>query len=167
MGNWEPDFINAVKRGGETRKRAYEIVERHYRDRFGNGEAGYKCYSDLLELVKKAGDEDAVTEYQERFVGLLDREYVGEMLLELLRRASDKKVAGVETYTKTKELAERLRDGGEEGIATFVKVAIDFYKARQASGLAEWTQAALPLLPKDDREILFATALEALVQKFG
>ena len=60
--------------GRDMRKRMFDTLEeRHARD-FVNGKAGMKLYEDLLSAVRDSGVPEAITEFESRFLPLLNRD---------------------------------------------------------------------------------------------
>jgi hypothetical protein len=71
------EMIAALKNGGgDERRRVFKYWEEEYGVKLGRGERGYRLYCELLDLVKKAGDEKAVEEFRNRFLVLCDTEVV-------------------------------------------------------------------------------------------
>ena len=65
------------------RRVAFNVVERNCRARFAEGEDGIKLYVQLIGYVQLAKVDKAVTEFEQRFVKMLDQ----EMLKLKMRRA--------------------------------------------------------------------------------
>jgi hypothetical protein len=121
MAGFEKDFIKAVREGGETRRRAFDFWEERHGKRFGEGEKGYKFYCDLLEVVRKAGDPEAVKEYQKRFVPLCDQEFVGKLVMGTFTQALDKRVNELDEAERA-ELEELRRKQNEAKKGFFRKL---------------------------------------------
>ena len=65
------------------RRVAFNVVEKNCRERFAEGEDGIKLYVQLIGYVQLAKVDEAVTEFEQRFVKMLDQ----EMLKLKIRRA--------------------------------------------------------------------------------
>jgi len=60
----------------------------------------------------------------------------------------------------TKELALRLKTGGEEGISAFLTVAKIARDEAGVKGLIDWVSVAFKALPKKDRDIAVAMLVD-------
>jgi hypothetical protein len=76
MVRHKKEFIAALKIGGDERRRVFKYWEEEYGFKFSQGEKGYKLYCELVEVVKKAGDEKAAEEFRKRFLPLCDKDCV-------------------------------------------------------------------------------------------
>lgn len=75
-------FIDAMA-DPSRRRVAFDVVERNCRERFAEGEDGIKLYIQLVGYVQLANVDEAVTEFEQRFVKMLDQ----EMLKQKIRTA--------------------------------------------------------------------------------
>jgi hypothetical protein len=66
-------FVDMLRVGRDMRKRMFDTLEERHADDFGNGKAGRRLYDDLLSAVRDAGVPEAVTEFESRFLPLLNR----------------------------------------------------------------------------------------------
>jgi hypothetical protein len=74
-------FIAAM--ADPTKRRvAFDVVERNCRMRFRIGEEGIKTYLQLLTYVQESKVDEAVDEFEKRFVSMLDQELLKKMLAE-------------------------------------------------------------------------------------
>jgi hypothetical protein len=62
------------------RRIAFDLVERNCRMRFRIGEQGIKVYLELLELVQLSGVQEAVDEYEARFLPMLDQKLLKTLM---------------------------------------------------------------------------------------
>jgi hypothetical protein len=67
-------FTEMLRVGRDMRKRMFDTLEERHTQDFENGKAGRKLYEDLLSAVRDAGVPEAVTEFESRFLPLLDRD---------------------------------------------------------------------------------------------
>ena len=75
-------FIDAMA-DPSRRRVAFDVVERNCRERFAEGEDGIKLYVQLIGYVQLAKVDEAVAEFEQRFVKMLDQ----EMLKQKIRTA--------------------------------------------------------------------------------
>ncbi len=74
-------FIEAMAE--TTRRRiAFDVVERNCRMRFRVGEHGIRVYLQVLELVQLSKVDEAVDEFEKRFLPMLDQEMLKRMIEE-------------------------------------------------------------------------------------
>jgi hypothetical protein len=66
-------FVDMLRVGRDMRKRMFDTLEERHADDFGNGKAGRRLYDDLLSAVRDAGVPEAVTEFESRFLPLLNK----------------------------------------------------------------------------------------------
>jgi hypothetical protein len=66
-------FVDMLRVGRDMRKRMFDTLEERHADDFGNGKTGRRLYDDLLSAVRDAGVPEAVTEFESRFLPLLNR----------------------------------------------------------------------------------------------
>jgi hypothetical protein len=72
-------FIGAMP--DPTKRRiAFDVVERNCRDRFALGEEGLNLFLELAAYVRAARVEEAVSEFESRFVPMLDQELLKKRL---------------------------------------------------------------------------------------
>jgi hypothetical protein len=64
------------------RRIAFDIVERNCRDRFAQGEEGLNLFLELVAYVQAARVDEAVTEFESRFVPMLDQAVLKKKLNE-------------------------------------------------------------------------------------
>jgi len=67
-------FTEMLRVGRDMRKRMFDTLEERHAQDFENGKAGRKLYEDLLSAVRDAGVPEAVTEFESRFLPLLNRD---------------------------------------------------------------------------------------------
>lgn len=157
MANWEATFVAALKAGAETRRRAFDFWEQEHGHRFGKGEAGMKLYEDLLAVVRKAGSEEAVKEYQNRFVPLLDQQLLGQNVMGAFLASLDERMEA---------LHEKVRKGGDEGLRTFFAIArTEYGGSEDVDALMKWALRGFAMLPKDEQEIVVAMGVEAVLKQ--
>jgi len=58
------------------RRVAFDVVERNCRQWLGEGEEGVRLYGQLLNYVRQANVVRAVSEFQQRFLPMLDQQYL-------------------------------------------------------------------------------------------
>jgi hypothetical protein len=63
-----------------TRAVAFDVVERNCRMRFRVGQEGIKVYARLLTYVQESNVEEAVDEFERRFLPMLDQAALKRML---------------------------------------------------------------------------------------
>jgi hypothetical protein len=74
-------FIGAM--ANPIRRRiAFDVVERNCRIRFRVGEEGIKTYLQLLTYVQSSKVDEAVDEFEKRFVSMLNQRLLKRMLAE-------------------------------------------------------------------------------------
>ena len=66
-------FVDMLRVGRDMRKRMFETLEERHAYDFGSGKSGRKLYDDLLSAVRDAGVPEAVTEFESRFLPLLNK----------------------------------------------------------------------------------------------
>jgi hypothetical protein len=59
---------------------AFNVVERNCRERFAEGEDGIELFLQLLRTVQSVGVDEAVEEFERRFVPMLDQELLKDNL---------------------------------------------------------------------------------------
>jgi hypothetical protein len=64
----------------ERRRIAFSVVERNCRDLFGEGEEGLDLFLQLMADVRRAGIDEAVEEFENRFAPMLDQSIVKRKL---------------------------------------------------------------------------------------
>jgi len=69
-------FTEMLRVGRDMRKRMFDTIEQRHADDFVNGRAGTKLYEDLLSAVRDAGVPEAETEFESRFLPLLNKKRV-------------------------------------------------------------------------------------------
>jgi hypothetical protein len=69
-------FTEMLRVGRDMRKRMFDTIEQRHADDLGNGKAGMKLYEDLLSAVRDAGVPEAETEFESRFLPLLNKKEV-------------------------------------------------------------------------------------------
>jgi hypothetical protein len=72
-------FIKAMP-DPEKRRIAFNVVERNCRDRFAQGEEGLKLFFELMAYLRVAKVDEAVTEFENRFLPMLDQEWLKKKL---------------------------------------------------------------------------------------
>jgi hypothetical protein len=65
-------FIRAMPDPAK-RRIAFDVVERNCRDRFHHGEEGLNLFLELVGYVQAARVDEAVTEFESRFLPMLDQ----------------------------------------------------------------------------------------------
>jgi len=74
-------FIEAM--GDSTRRRiAFDVVARNCRMRFRVGESGIRAYLEILELVQLSKLDEAVDDFEKRFLPMLDQKLLKSMFEE-------------------------------------------------------------------------------------
>lgn len=147
-------FIAAIRSGGSERERAFRFFEDKLAPSF-KGPDGYTFFTDLLSIVKEA-DPDAVKEYQDRFVPLLDQELLQKQVMEAFKEA-------LPTFVASKQKAF-LAQGGQPAVNIFLKYAVE-YAAKDDNSLREWIDLALPSLPEHDRHTVVHFLVETAFPK--
>ena len=69
-------FTEMLRVGRDMRKRMFDTIEQRHAEDFGNGKAGIKLYEELLSAVRDAGVPEAETEFESRFLPMLDKQGV-------------------------------------------------------------------------------------------
>ena len=64
-------FVNALRSGGEIRRRIFDTIEQHHAHEFGNGRAGIELYEELLSALRDSGMPEVMKEFERRFFPLL------------------------------------------------------------------------------------------------
>jgi hypothetical protein len=77
MFGFGKDVVDAVREGGDNRRRVFDYWETEYGERLGKGRRGAKIYYKLLQIVKKTNDSQAMTQFRDRFAPLCDQTFVG------------------------------------------------------------------------------------------
>jgi hypothetical protein len=77
------DLISAIRAGRETRERVFDLWVQRHAGHFAKGEEGYKFYCATLEVVRAFCSTEGVRAYEERFLPLVDREFLQERFIEL------------------------------------------------------------------------------------
>jgi hypothetical protein len=72
-------FISAMPDPAK-RRIAFDVVERNCGDRFAQGEDGLNLFLELVAYVRAARIEEAVSEFESRFVPMLDQELLKKKL---------------------------------------------------------------------------------------
>jgi hypothetical protein len=62
------------------RRIAFDVVERNCRMRFRVGEAGIRAFLEILRLVRSSNLDEAVDEFEERFLPMLDQKPLKRMI---------------------------------------------------------------------------------------
>jgi hypothetical protein len=75
-------FIDAMA-DPSRRRIAFDVVERNCCERFAEGQDGVRLYIQLIGYVQLARVDEAVSEFEQRFLKMLDQ----EMLKQEMRRA--------------------------------------------------------------------------------
>jgi len=88
MKEIDPEFPAWVRAGGKKREVAFDFVEEIYGNTLRSGEEGLALYVDLLEKVRQAGPE-AVRQYQQRFVRMLDPALIKKLRINPVNDAGD------------------------------------------------------------------------------
>jgi hypothetical protein len=88
MKEIDPEFPAWVRAGGKKREVAFDFVEEIYGNTLRSGEERVALYVDLLEKVRQAGPE-AVRQYQQRFVPMLDPAFVKKLRINPVNDAGD------------------------------------------------------------------------------
>jgi len=65
-------FMETLRAGPELRRRVFESLEQRFGQDFGNGRAGKHLYETLHAAVADADVPDALTEFERRFLPLVD-----------------------------------------------------------------------------------------------
>src|SRR5271165_4908667 len=72
-------FIKAM--ADPTRRRiAFDVVERNCRMRFRVGEEGIRAFLEILQLVQSSNLDEAVDEFEKRFLPMLDQKLLKRMI---------------------------------------------------------------------------------------
>ena len=74
-------FIDAMA-DPSRRRIAFNVVERNCRERFAEGEDGIELYLQLLRYVRLGNVSEAVEEFEQRFMPMLDQEFLKERMKE-------------------------------------------------------------------------------------
>jgi hypothetical protein len=74
-------FIDAMA-DPSRRRIAFNVVERNCRERFRQGEDGIELYLQLLRDVRLANVKEALHEFEQRFVRMLDQELLNKKMKE-------------------------------------------------------------------------------------
>ena len=147
--DFKTKFINAIREGGAKRERAFQFFEERHANNF-KGPDGFTFYTDLLELVREADVPEAVDEYVERFVPLLDPEVVAG----LHQRAHD----------VAEDISKVFSTGGEEAIKAFLSTASTLYADGTKGSLMNWIAVSFPALPQTDQLIIVSMLLEHFLE---
>src|SRR6185369_93420 len=65
-------FMEALRGGRQMRKRIFDTLEQHHTHDFGNSRLGPRLYEDLLSAVRESGAAEAVKEFENRFLPLVN-----------------------------------------------------------------------------------------------
>jgi hypothetical protein len=118
-------------------------------------------YHNMLDIVKDCGVPEAVTEYQDRFVPLLDQELLQKTVMEAFSAELEQKVAKLEEKkppaaepkadTDAAKLMNLIRAGGPESVTAFTNMAARVVQAKGEGALGQWVVATYTQMPKDDQ----------------
>src|SRR5580698_4028672 len=105
------EWAEGIRKGGRTRELVYEFWTEENRNKLGNGQAGIALYEELLAIVRRSGSEEAVKEFQKRFVPMLDQKLLQRQVMSAFTGALDDRI---------EVLHDRIRKGGEDGMKVFM-----------------------------------------------
>jgi hypothetical protein len=71
---YQPAFVDALRSGRKMRERMFDAIQQQHAHDFSNGRVGKALYEHLLSAVRDSGVPEAVKEFENRFLPLLNED---------------------------------------------------------------------------------------------
>jgi hypothetical protein len=104
MSKMERGFVTEISAGGQRRQNAFDFLKKEFAETLGNGEAGFRVYEDLLEVVNRASSDEATTQFQKQFVPLLDQNIMRKKVMDAFEGTLEKEADKAEKEVKQRRM---------------------------------------------------------------
>src|SRR3984957_12326243 len=151
-GNRE-EFMADGKAGGDGRKKAFDYIEAQQGKEYKNGETGFELYSKMVTVIREECSEDAVKDFQSRFVDMLDQDYLGKKLMGAFSEGVSETLE-----KKSGDLVERYYPGGKKAFDEMweedcQRAMIRFFDALDVAGELDLIETVIGIwVPKMEEE---------------